>query len=65
MYDYYLICCSSMYAYYVDIYLLLMDDAWKKGRTPMLCKNWHSHALIDIQNPMHNLRGEFSISMNC
>jgi hypothetical protein len=26
-----------MYAYYDDIYLLLMDDAWKKEGTPMLC----------------------------
>jgi hypothetical protein len=34
-----LICSSFKYAYYADIYLLLMDDAWKKGRTPMLCKN--------------------------
>jgi hypothetical protein len=25
-----LIWCSSRYAYYVDMYLLLMDDAWKK-----------------------------------
>jgi hypothetical protein len=32
-----LICYSSMYASYVDIYLLLMDDAWKKEGTPMLC----------------------------
>jgi hypothetical protein len=32
-----LICCSSMYAYYIDIYLLLMDEAWKKEGTPMLC----------------------------
>jgi hypothetical protein len=29
--------CLCMYAYYDDIYLLLMDDAWKKEGTPMLC----------------------------
>jgi hypothetical protein len=27
-----LIYCLSMYPYYVDIYLLFMDDAWKKEK---------------------------------
>jgi hypothetical protein len=27
----------SLYLYHVDIYFLLMDDAWKKEGTLMLC----------------------------
>jgi hypothetical protein len=37
----------------------------EKGKNSHVVQKLHSHALIDIQNPMHNLRGELSILMDC
>jgi hypothetical protein len=53
-YAYYL----SMCAYYVVIYLLFSDDAWKKEKLSFVL-NCHSHAFIYIQNSMHKFRGDF------
>jgi hypothetical protein len=38
MYNYYLDMCSSMYAYFDDIYLSFMDHTWKKGKTLFCAK---------------------------
>jgi hypothetical protein len=56
MYNYYFDMCSSMYAYFDDIYLSFMDDAWKKEKLSFV-QNWHSHAFIDIQIQCTNLGG--------
>jgi hypothetical protein len=45
-----------MYAYFDDIYLSFMDDAWKKEKLSFV-QNWHSHAFIDIQIQCTNLGG--------
>jgi hypothetical protein len=57
---YVFLCLLSIhvYAYYVVIYLLFMDDACKKEKLSFVL-NWHSHAFIDIQNLMHKFRGAF------
>jgi hypothetical protein len=47
-----------VYAYYVVISLLFMDDAWEKRKLSFML-NWHSHVFIDIQNSMHKFRGSF------
>jgi hypothetical protein len=46
------------YAYYAVMSLLFMDDAWKKEQLTFVL-NWHSHAIIDIQNSMYKFRGSF------
>jgi hypothetical protein len=43
---------------FMSISLLFMDHAWKKEELSFM-QNWRSHAIVDIQNPMHNLRGSF------
>jgi hypothetical protein len=40
-----------------------MDDAWKKEELSFV-QNWHSHAIVNIQNPMHKFRGELFILIN-
>jgi hypothetical protein len=62
LYDFLCLLSIHEYAYYVVISLLFMDGAWKKQELSFV-QNWHSHAIIDIQNPLHKLRG-LSISMN-
>jgi hypothetical protein len=58
-YAYYL----SIHAYYV-IFLLFMDDAWKKEEI-LVCAKIDSHAFIDIQIRSTNSGGVLYFLMNC
>jgi hypothetical protein len=47
----------------MSISLLFMDDAWKKEELSFM-HNWRSHAIVDIQNPMHKIRGGGALSFD-
>jgi hypothetical protein len=54
-----LIYCLYTYAYYVDIYLLFMDDAWKKGKTLCCAKIGIFMPLLIFKIQCTNLGGVF------